>query len=223
MKNVPQHITPEEYARLSFLFPGEAPEPGIALQNLPGPAAVLGVHLNDSDGAMMRRVVRDTQVVCDALGDQLSRLILIHADTPPPSLAAHPKTALFTDFDLANDRFADLMLEQRRIVMVGWDARACVMQTLDAVAAMLPDAEAELQFPLGPLHDEKMDEAESTDDARVLLVTLIGAYARRVSRIRGIADVAHNGVYLSRHGEGDPPTRLLFHPSAETFAASLKP
>lgn len=222
MQNIPKDYSPAEYESFSFLYPGTRPEPNVRLQQLPGKISVVAVHLSDSTNEYMRGLVEQAEAVTGKIGDALSQLVLINNDgDPPPSLAAHPQASVVGDFELLCSPWREGLSQQRRIALIGWEARACVAQTLTALTQMLPmDEPVEFHFPLGALDDAKLDDI-SLGEAKIMLATLMGLYARKVASLRGRTDLSYDGTYLARHEESGPGTSLHFYSSADAFGSNL--
>jgi hypothetical protein len=222
MKNIPKDYSPADYAILEFLHRGTPPEQGVKLQQLPGNLSVVAVHLHDGNDSYMRTLVAEAEAVTRKIHASLSHMVLINNEgDPPQALASHPQASVVGDFALVASPWREVFSQQNRIVLIGWDARACVAQTLEALAVMLPqDEQAEFHFPLGALDDAKLDDVP-LQEAKILLTTLMGLFARKVADVRGRTDVSYDGVYLARHEEGGPGTSLHFHSSVDAFGSNL--
>ena len=211
---------PEDYAATTVIHHGVPAVGDDAYRTVEGSFALVGVHLGDAgDDLFMQQMVAPTELICNELRDRLSAVVLVHPDDmgPPPSLAAHPRAAVFGNFDVVKPEWHDIIAAQRRVILAGWDARACVAQLLLHIAGHMPeDQPVELHFPFGPLDDAKL---QGTDYSVISMASLVARYAEYITAVRGAVDTVFDGVYLGRHGEGPDRTVMHFQPSAGSFLA----
>ena len=220
MKNVPQNYSSADYLQFQFLHGGQAPAAGAVIEPVRGPVTVIAVHLHDGEDQYMRGLVDGTNAVCEAVRSQFGQLLIVNnTGDAPPSLMSLPGAAVVGDYELFQPPLLQVLEQQRRIVVTGWDARACVRETLRGVISLLPDAPSEVHFPLGALDDAKNDGISDPDEQKVVLSTLIGMYARLANDVRGLARVSYDGNYLAQHDDSGPPTALHFYSSVDSFGA----
>lgn len=206
---------------MNFLHGGHPRPPHAPVPQADGGLTLVSVHLSDLES--IQDICDQVQALSLVAGTAIAQAVHIGTEALPAYWRSHPASVQLHDFDVGGKQWRALLGARQRVVITGWDARACVSQLLQPIVAELPITPAEVYVPLGPLDDAKLANADTHEERQVLLTTLMGLYARKIADVRGSVDLVLDGRPVARHGDDSgAPTALHISTSLEHFVAAAR-